>query len=411
MRKNSTLFLGAALCFSVGAMAGTPTINGILEAGDGWGAAIGSGNNVAGWSSANAKKVYATFDDNYVYFAAEFECQSWQQFMFVVNTKPGGTNTDAWGRTISYDHANPPDFVFRGDIAKTNYAQFQVWDGSAWTNNTSNANQSGTEVVSTFLGTTNREFPGTAAGTLEIRVPRSLIGSPGTGDVQFIIGGNNDGLANGHGCFDAIPDDNNATGWNAPGNFTRVSNYITSVVLPAGVSSFTGVLNNGIARLNWQTLNELNLAQFAVERSFDARNWNKVGTVTAQNNAQGGSYQLNVAQIDAPFALYRLKLMNKDGSYSYSQQVTLKAKANASVELVGNPVRGTIKVAIHQTQAERYTATLLMVNGTLVRNQVYQHGGGSSVLAMPTTGLAAGSYLLKLTGSTGTSHLLKLVVD
>jgi hypothetical protein len=163
--------------------------------------------------------------------------------------------------------------------------------------------------------------------------------------------------------------------------------------------------------LNWQTLNELNLAQFAVERSFDARNWNKVGTVTAQNNAQGGSYQLNVAQIDAPFALYRLKLMNKDGSYSYSQQVTLKAKANASVELVGNPVRGTIKVAIHQTQAERYTATLLMVNGTLVRNQVYQHGGGSSVLAMPTEGLAAGSYLLKLTGSTGTSHLLKLVVD
>jgi hypothetical protein len=52
-----------------------------------------------------------------------------------------------------------------------------------------------------------------------------------------------------------------------------------------------------------------------------------------------------------------------------------------------------------------------MVNGTLVRNQVYQHGGGSSVLAMPTEGLAAGSYLLKLTGSTGTSHLLKLVVD
>ncbi|TAD83715.1 MAG: hypothetical protein EAY75_14495 [Bacteroidetes bacterium] len=409
MNQKFTFLLCASMCLMLLGKAGTPTINGVLEASDGWGAAIGTGNDVAGWGGANAKKVYSTFDNNFVYFAAEFECASWQQFMFLVNTKPGGTNVDnsSWGRTMSFDHTESPDFIFRGDIAKGNYAEYHVWNGAMWTNLGTNVNAAGTEVVSTFLGTTNREFPNTAAGTLEIRVPRSMIGFPGTGDVQFIIGGDK----NTHGCFDAIPDDNNGTSWDPPGNFTRVSRYINSVVLPAGVGSFTGVLENGAARLNWRTLTEANLARFGVERSFDARTWSNVGTITALNRLQGSSYQLLVAQPDAPFALYRLKLINKDGSHSYSQQVTLKAKSHAGFELVGNPTRGTIKVAIHQAASQRFTATLHSINGTLVSRSFYQHGGGSSVMAINATGLATGNYLLTLTNDAGEAQVLKVLVN
>jgi len=152
MKKIFTIFS----FFLVGSgFAGTPTINGVYSASEGWGTEVATGNGTAGWSNANAKKLYVTYDNDYVYFGAECTAENWQQFVFAVNTKPGGGTDDSWGRTITYNHTNKPDFLFRGDIAGGNYAEYHVWDGSAWTGTGTNVNGAGTEVKSTFDGSNN----------------------------------------------------------------------------------------------------------------------------------------------------------------------------------------------------------------------------------------------------------------
>lgn len=386
MNKKFTLL--ASCLFACGvSFAGTPVINGTFDGEGVWGAPIGTGDGVAGWANANARKLYLTSDDTYVYFGAECRADDWQQFIFVINTKSGGSSNDSWGRVITYNHTNRPDFLLRGDIGKSNYAEYHAWSGTAWTNTGTNVNSGGTEVKSSF-DAGNRE------GFIEIRVLKTFLENAGNYDVQFIIGGDN----NSHGCFDAIPNDNNGTSWDPPGNATTVSNYISNVVLPATLGSFGGEVRQGSAQLSWQTLTETNVSHFEVEQSPDARLWNTVGRVTAGNQATGGRYQFNKEKFVSPRAFFRLKVVDKDGSFEHSKMVMLKSGTALGVEIIGNPVRSAINVAIHNPQAETIHAALVDLNGRRVGQVVYKHPGGSSVLQMQAPAGSAGMYLLQLQG-------------
>ena len=393
MKRKFTL-LSSFIALSATLWAGTPVIDGTFDGEAVWGAPVGTGDGNPGWSDANAKKLYVTYDNDYVYFGAEFASQNWQQFIFVVNTKTGGSSTDAWGRTITYNHADRPDFLLRGDLMKTNYMEFHIWDGAAWTNTGINQNASGTNAKGI-----SGEPGGAPSGFIEIRILKTTLGNPDKLDVQFIIGGNNGGEASGHGCFDAIPNDNNGTSWNSPGNATTVSNYVSNVILPAHLGAFAGELRGSTVNLKWNTLTESNLAGFEIERSADTRNWQSVGYVTARNNAAGGNYQFSHAKAGVSVSFYRLKVTDKDGSFAHSKLVMIKSETTVKAELIGNPITSTINVAIHTSGAERIQAELIDMNGKRVSNTAYQHPGGSSVLQIPAQNIGSGNYLLRLNGS------------
>lgn len=60
MKKTFTLFI---LLFSFNLLfAGTPTIDGVINGSEGWGAPVATADNTAGWSGANARKLYVTYD-------------------------------------------------------------------------------------------------------------------------------------------------------------------------------------------------------------------------------------------------------------------------------------------------------------------------------------------------------------
>jgi hypothetical protein len=393
MKLNFTFLVMGILTTQL-IMAGTPTIDGTFDGEGVWGPPVGTGDGNSGWSNANAKKLYVTFDNDFVYFGGEFSAESWQQFIFVVNTKDGGGSSDAWGRTITYNHANRPDFLFRGDIAKGNYMEFHIWNGTQWTNTGTNQNAGGTNAKGI-----SGEPAGANNGFIEIRVPRSVIGTPPTCDVQFIIGGNNGGAESGHGCFDAVPNDNNGTSWTAPGNATIVSNYANNVILPASLGGFAGELRGNNVQLQWNTLTEQNLSGFGIERSIDARSWDNVGFVAAKNNASGAIYNQSVIKSGASVQFYRLRVTDKDGSFVHSKLVVIKSQPKANAELIGNPVTSVINVAIHTPTPERIQAELIDQSGRRVSNTTYQHPGGSSVMQIGTTTISSGSYILRLNGA------------
>ena len=385
--------------FLVGsAFAGTPTINGVYSASEGWGTEVATGNGTAGWSNANAKKLYVTYDNDYVYFGAECTAENWQQFVFAVNTKPGGGTDDSWGRTITYNHTNKPDFLFRGDIAGGNYAEYHVWDGSAWTGTGTNVNGAGTEVKSTFDGSNN--------GFLEIRVPRSIIGFGILCDVQFIITGNNGGAAIGHGCFDAIPNETNGTDWNAPGNATTVSNYVTNVSMPAALGYFKGDIKNNIANISWLSNVEVNFSHYDVEASANAVNWLKVATVAAKGS--NSAYTANSAITKNTW--YRLKLVDKDGASTYGNAILLRTSTKKSIELMANPTKDLIKISINNDATSEYLAELFTQDGKRIAAQNHQHISGTSVVTLkaPRT---TGMYYVRFTNNGLVTDILKVIVE
>lgn len=402
MKKIFTLF-SIATCFAINAFAGTPTIDGMYSPSEGWGTAVATGNGIVGWADANARSLYITTDANYVYFGAECSAQSWQQFIFAVNTKAGGDGTDPWGRTITYNHANKPDFLFRGDIAGSNYAQFQVWDGIAWTGTATNINAAGTEVKGIFAGTAPYN------GFIEIRVPRSVIGAMvNVADVQFIITGNNGGAANGHGCFDAIPNDNNCTDWNAPNNVSLVSQYASNITLPANINNFSGAQKGAQVSLNWSTTSEINVANFEVEKLLN-NTWSKLGTVTAKNNSNGAAYNFVDAAISSTNQ-YRLKIVNRDGSYSYSNIITIKTAGKNVISVYPTIVEnGTVTISLPAVKTGKVSIQILSNEGKVVLSNQVTVANGNVVLqqAIPSS-LTKGSYVVKVQedGATTTARII-----
>ncbi len=391
MKKIFTL---CALFLAGSVFAGTPTINGVYSASEGWGTQVATGDGVAGWSDANAKKLYVTYDNDYVYFGAECTAQSWQQFVFAVNTKAGGSNTDSWGRSITYNQTNKPDFLFRGDIAGSNYAEYHVWDGTTWTGTGTNVNAGGTEVKSTFDGSNN--------GFLEIRVPRSIIGFGILCDVQFIIGGNN----NEHGCFDAIPNDNNSTGWNLPQSASTVSNYVTNVSMPAALGYFKGDIKNNIANISWLSNTEVNFSHYDVEASANAVNWLKIASVPAK----GSNSVYAVTSAITKNTWYRLKLVDKDGASTYGNSILLRTSTKKSIELMTNPTKDLIKLSINNDATTEYTAELFTQDGKRIAVQNHQHISGTSVVTLKAP-RATGMYYVRITNNGLVTDILKVIVE
>jgi photosystem II stability/assembly factor-like uncharacterized protein len=98
----------------------------------------------------------------------------------------------------------------------------------------------------------------------------------------------------------------------------------TDYVVPVELTGFTAIVNGNDVQLNWTTKTELNNSGFEVLRSEDDQNWEKVafipgfGTTTEARN-----YSFSDEQLKGGSYSYRLKQIDYDGSFEYSDIVNV----------------------------------------------------------------------------------------
>lgn len=199
-------------------------------------------------------------------------------------------------------------------------------------------------------------------------------------------------------------------GFNGTVNTVTKFQYPSGVLLPVTLTSFTGALKNNNVNLTWNTATENNLSHFEIEQSTDGRSWIKAGIVAGVNSANGANYQFDIQNVTANFMLYRLKITDKDGRSAYSQQVTIKKSGKANIELIGNPVKNVVRLAIHQPETATFSAEIISLNGRRISNTIYQHNGGSAVYNINIPAVAPGMYLIKVSSATS-KETFKLMVN
>ncbi len=186
-----------------------------------------------------------------------------------------------------------------------------------------------------------------------------------------------------------------------------------SDALPVKLSAFTGKLINGNGVLNWSTAGELNSSYFGIERSTDGMQFNSIGTVRAAGNASfTNNYtytDYNVVKLGAPNLYYRLKPVDKDGKFTYSNTVLLHPYLDFTASVSPVPVADRLTVSI--TSAKTQTVQLIVtdVNGKVLLTGKKAIGIGSTTLQYNTGGWAAGIYLVQLTQADGTKQTIKIV--
>jgi len=120
----------------------------------------------------------------------------------------------------------------------------------------------------------------------------------------------------------------------------------TSIVLPVKMLPLTGEAEGKTNRLNWTTLTEINNKGFAVERSSDGRTFTTTGFVPTKAGGGSSTQRINYQFTDAqPYAqtFYRLKQVDIDGRFSYSNIILIKSKA-AMLSVYPNPASKTIRI-------------------------------------------------------------------
>jgi hypothetical protein len=111
--------------------------------------------------------------------------------------------------------------------------------------------------------------------------------------------------------------------------------------LPVRLVSFSAQYLDGRVQLKWQSAEEKNTSHFEVERSADGKNFSQVLTKKAQGHSAAlVSYNAVDNSPLAGTSYYRLKMADQDGTFEYSDMVSVDAEGTVLVRPYPNPSNG-----------------------------------------------------------------------
>ncbi|MCF0059088.1 T9SS type A sorting domain-containing protein [Dyadobacter sp. CY356] len=176
-----------------------------------------------------------------------------------------------------------------------------------------------------------------------------------------------------------------------------------AVPLPAVLANFTAIKEGQAAQLNWSTTSENGSAYFQIERSTSGTDWKVLGKVMA-GGASGSNSIYRFLDIfpQAGENLYRLKLVDGDGSFAYSQLRRLIFEKSFFV--YPNPVSDRILFS-PALRDRAISVTITDKSGNMLLQTSNIPNEGISVKS-----IASGLYVLTIFYDDGSAEVNKLVI-
>ena len=165
----------------------------------------------------------------------------------------------------------------------------------------------------------------------------------------------------------------------------------TPATLAVSLQSFSGAIVNKNAKLVWATTSEVDAKSFSIEASTDRKNFSEIGSVDAKNVKGTNSYEFETA---APTATtyYRLKMIDKNGSFTYSSIVALNASVSVKkLTAFPNPAVNSITLS-HEQAIAGALIKILSVDGKTVLATAVKIGAIQT--SIDVSKLAKGSYIV-----------------
>ncbi len=165
--------------------------------------------------------------------------------------------------------------------------------------------------------------------------------------------------------------------------------------LPVNLLSVSVVPSESSVKVLWSTASENNSDKFEIEYSASGKKWEKAGSVPAHNESDEDKQYVYVHHNPKPGVnLYRLKMIDRDGTYAYSRIVETVFLGVGEISVFPNPANSFIE--------------LTGIEGFMQSINIYNLKGGM-VMSIPAkqidrfdvSGLAAGSYVLQVQTTNG----------
>lgn len=174
--------------------------------------------------------------------------------------------------------------------------------------------------------------------------------------------------------------------------------------LPVTLVNFVVKAAERTSYLSWSTTSEVNSDRFEIERSDLGKFWVSLGSILTKNSHSGAE---NYSFSDkAPLNgnnLYRLKMIDKDGTFAYSQIREINFKDISDIAVYPNPA------------ADRFYLSNVTPGGSKI--SLFDISGKKKLenVSFSTDGinvsiLTAGTYIIRIDTSDGQEIVRKLVV-
>ena len=121
------------------------------------------------------------------------------------------------------------------------------------------------------------------------------------------------------------------------------SSAYSYVKLPVALVSFNGKQENNQTKLTWKTTSETNNKGFEIERSADARSFEKIGFVDGSGDTKENQFYHFTDVNPLGTGYYRLKQLDYDGKFEYSKVIVVRA-GEGIVKMYPNPAQTELTV-------------------------------------------------------------------
>ncbi len=184
-----------------------------------------------------------------------------------------------------------------------------------------------------------------------------------------------------------------------------------TVVLPLELLNFTGRAENTVNKLSWGTANEVNTSHCVVEKAVGNSNkFVAIGEVKTSNVSSSTPQYYNFTD-PQPSSLdyYRLKMVDRDGQFTYSKTIALTRKSDVKIDLYPNPATNTLNIAL-DNKFQTATVTISDATGRILATQSKNKDkSDNGLFVFDTQHFANGVYSVAITVD-GKQSLHKVVV-
>jgi uncharacterized delta-60 repeat protein len=163
----------------------------------------------------------------------------------------------------------------------------------------------------------------------------------------------------------------------------------------------------GYVLLKWQIAGEGNIIYFSVQHSKDNINFKEIGRVRSDGNVLYAEYSFKDISPNAGVNYYRLKMVRRNGSFVYSDTVSVKFSQTALIALSPNPANSILHIS--------------GMNGATTNKLIIERIGGTVAKTIVVTNqqhydwdihdLPKGVYTLMVTEASGTFSSVKFIKE
>ena len=183
-----------------------------------------------------------------------------------------------------------------------------------------------------------------------------------------------------------------------PGNISPCQ-VCSNSPLPVEMKNFTAKVNGNRVILNWETASEFQNSHFVVERSLDGNRFDPLGVVAGNGTTTvDHHYQFEDDKALSGETYYRLKQVDFNGDFEYSEVVSVVIEGEFNISVTPNPVEESAIVRFDDYLTKDSKLNITTLHGEII--QTYEIPETIKAIEIFVGDLPEGIYFLNVESAT-----------